>query len=92
VHVLAAEVEFHLPVAPSLKEKRRLRQSLLARWWRMHLAAAEVAAADVRERLVLGVAAVGGDPRVLERRMAAVEAMCYALAEAEVVRFEKGFR
>lgn len=92
MHVLAAQVEFHLPASRSLKDKRRIRQSLLTRWWGMRLAAAEVALNDQVDRLVLGCALVGPEPGPLLERMAEVERMCYACAEAEVVQFVKEFR
>lgn len=55
-------ITLHLPGVRSLKEKRSIVKSLLARMRnRFNVSAAEVAAQDTHGRAVLGVACVSGD-------------------------------
>ena|GEM_PF-3044603 len=68
--MLVAELSFHLEGIDSLKDKRRLRQSLIERLSRTYRSsAAEVADQDRRDTLSVGVALVGSDRRVLEKTM-----------------------
>lgn len=59
--ICAMELTIHLPDAASLKEKRQVAKSLIARLQRRFgLSAAEVDRQDNRQILVLGIAVVTG--------------------------------
>jgi len=60
-------LEFHVPQAASLKDKRRLVKGFKDRVAnRFNVSVAEVAAQDDRRRAVLAVAMVGSDKRYVE--------------------------
>lgn len=60
-------LEFHIPAAASLKDKRRAVKSFKDRVRHNHnVSVAEVASLDDRRRAVLAVAMVGNDARYLE--------------------------
>lgn len=68
MHVGVLRLTFHVPHARSLKDKRsvvrKLRERIRARF---EVSVAEVAAHDLHQRIVLGVAVVSGDADVCER-------------------------
>ena len=60
-------LEFHIPAAASLKDKRRAVKSFKDRVRHGHnVSVSEVASLDDRRRAVLAVAMVGNDARYLE--------------------------
>lgn len=64
MHVGICQLTFHLPGNGSLKDKRQVSRSLISRLQtRFHLAAAEVAANDQHQSLVIGLACVSNDAR-----------------------------
>ena len=86
MHVLALEVELRLPLAESLKDKRRVVLSLTeATRRRFEVSAAEVAAVDDHRRAVLGFAAVGASPDHLSSVIDRVEDFVWSNQSAEVV-------
>jgi uncharacterized protein YlxP (DUF503 family) len=79
------QFELHIHDASSLKDKRRVVQSLKDRLHREHLVAvAEVAAQDKLNAAVLGVAAVASEGRRVAEVLDAVEAKLRSLLDAEV--------
>lgn len=65
-----AAYTFRIPLAHSLKDKRRLVKSLLERVrQRYHAAAAEVDCQDVWQKAVIGVAVVSNDTRHAEEML-----------------------
>jgi uncharacterized protein YlxP (DUF503 family) len=92
VLVLAAEVDLEVLGSRSLKDKRRVRQSLLERLWAMHLAASEVALQDNVRRLRLGIAAVSGDPARLEAVWQAVERLLFSVEGVTVLQLNRETR
>ena len=70
MHVLVAEMTFHLEGMGSLKDKRRLRQGVMERLrQRFGVSAAEVAQADSTDLLTIGMAIVGSDGSKLQTTM-----------------------
>lgn len=61
-------VELHLPAAQSLKDKRRIVNSLVERVFSKHrVSIAQVGHLDLHQRAELGLAAVGIDGEAVER-------------------------
>ena len=61
--IAAAKLTLRAPWVRSLKEKRMIAQSLIARVsQKFHVSAAEVEQQDVHQTIVVGVAAVVGNP------------------------------
>ncbi len=76
--ILAASVELYLPCVASLKEKRGILKSMIARLHKQfNVAVAEVALQDVWQSATLGVAIVSNNAphaeRVLERMLGWIE-------------------
>ncbi|HYF65071.1 MAG TPA: DUF503 domain-containing protein [Herpetosiphonaceae bacterium] len=66
-------LELYMPAAHSLKEKRSIIKSLIARLQNeFNASVAEVADQDVWQRGVVGVACVGGDSHYVEGQLNAI--------------------
>lgn len=73
MHIGILRIEFHLPGAHSLKEKRRPLKSLLQRLQnRFHCAVAEVDHQDAHQRSSVGIAVVASDTRLLASQLGAI--------------------
>lgn len=85
VHVAALEVDIRLPHSTSLKDKRAVLRSVLdgARN-RYQVAAAEVGHQDLRQRALLGFAAVAGTPSHVTEVLDQVERFVWSFPEVEV--------
>jgi uncharacterized protein YlxP (DUF503 family) len=82
----AAVVELHVHGSRSLKEKRGVVRSLVQRVRnRFRVSIAEVGGQDTWQRIVLGVATVGGDARKLRAVLEQVIAFLDGTGLAEVV-------
>jgi len=90
VHVAALEVDLRLPHATSLKDKRAVVRSILdgARK-RYRVASAEVGHQDLRQRALLGFAAVAGTPGHLTDVLDQVERFVWSFPEVEVLATER---
>lgn len=89
MHVLVAEIEFHVRAAQSLKEKRSVVTSIVRNLDQMHgVAAAEVDHLDRWQRAGLGVAVVGASPSQVESTMDSVERHVWSRAEIDVLEFQ----
>lgn len=76
MRVVALEVDFRIPGAGSLKEKRKVVKSLRDRIRaRYPVAVAETGDQDLHARAMLGVAAVGGEGGILERTIDEIQRM-----------------
>jgi uncharacterized protein YlxP (DUF503 family) len=86
MHVVAVELELHIPDSHSLKEKRAVLQSILkgARN-RFEVAAAEVGYQDKWQRAALGFACVSGAVGHAETVIDKVERFVYSFPEVEVI-------
>ena len=91
--IAAAKLTLRAPWVRSLKEKRMIVQSLIARVsQKFHVSAAEVEQQDVHQTIVVGVAAVVGSAAlgydVLDKILRFVEETC----EAELTGVEREIR
>ena len=92
MHVAVMEVQLSLPGVRSLKEKRGIVKSLLARvQQRFHVAVAEVAHQDRWQMAGLGFSAIGNDVAVLQRRMHKVELFIESGTMGGIVDFRVEF-
>jgi uncharacterized protein YlxP (DUF503 family) len=86
MHVVALELDLHLPSCHSLKEKRGVLKSILnGAQNRFGVAAAEVAHQDKWQRAGLGFACVSGSAGHADDVMAKVERFVYSFPEVEVI-------
>ncbi|MEM7628579.1 MAG: DUF503 domain-containing protein [Planctomycetota bacterium] len=84
--VAILQAELAIPGAASLKDKRRVVKSLKDRLHREHqVSVAEVAAQDIHNVAVLGVAMVSGSGEVAGATLDRVENKLRGLLDAEVV-------
>jgi uncharacterized protein YlxP (DUF503 family) len=81
-------IELFLPQSRSLKDKRAVLHSLRDRLKPMNLAVAEVEGQDLWQRATLGVALVGGEPGLLEKRVQEVRGVVDREYRALVSAFE----
>ncbi len=93
--ICAMELTIHLPDAASLKDKRQVSKSLIARLQRRFgISAAEVGRQDDRQTLVLGLAVVSGarqpGERVLESALRFAEEEL--LGRGEVIEIDRQLR
>ena len=90
MHAAALEVDVRLPQSTSLKDKRAVLRSVLdgARN-RYQVASAEVGHQDLRQRALLGFAAVAGTPGHVTQVLDEVERFVWSFPELEVVSTER---
>lgn len=82
-----ARVELHLPACQSLKEKRSIVKSLIARLHnKFHVSAAEVAYLEQWQRTELVIAAVANEYAFLQRQLAQVIQMIETVPRVELIR------
>lgn len=85
MHVASLTVELHLPASHSLKDKRAALRPILEGCRRRYsVAAAEVGHQDLRQRAVIGVAAVSASPGHASEVLDAVERFVWSFPEVEV--------
>lgn len=83
-------ISFHIPQARSLKDKRAVVRHFRDRVrQRYSVSIAEVAAHDVMQTAVFGVAAVAADGASCERVLADVRRAAELVEEAQLVRCER---
>jgi len=86
MYAAALRVELRIPEARSLKEKRRVLQSVVSELRnRMSLSVAEIDHHDEWQRSTVGVAIVAGGNTDLENRIAAVERMLGERVDLELL-------
>ena len=90
MHAAALEVDLRLPRSSSLKDKRAVLRSVLdgARH-RYRVASAEVGHQDLRQRAVLGFAAVAGTPGHVTDVLDEVERFVWSFPEVEVLATDR---
>ena len=90
MHAAALEVDLRLPHSTSLKDKRAVLRSVLdgARN-RFRVASAEVGHQDLRQRALLGFAAVAGSPGHVTEVLDQVERFVWSFPEVEVLATER---
>jgi uncharacterized protein YlxP (DUF503 family) len=83
-------IELRLPASTSLKDKRQtLRHLLDAARRRYNVAAAELEFQDLRQRALLGFAAVAESPQHVEDVLAGVERFIWSHPEFDVVASDR---
>jgi uncharacterized protein YlxP (DUF503 family) len=86
MHVLALELDLHLPSSRSLKQKRAaLRPVLDGIRHRYPVAVAETGHQDKWQRAELGIAAVSGSPSYVEALIDDVERFVWSFPELDVI-------
>jgi uncharacterized protein YlxP (DUF503 family) len=86
MYAAALRVELRIPEARSLKEKRRVLQSVVSELRnRMSLSVAEIDHHDEWQRSTVGVAIVAGGNTDLENRIAAVKRMLGERVDLELL-------
>ncbi len=84
-----AKIRLHLPWVHSLKEKRMLVKSVLARLQnKYHVSAAEVGEQDIHQIAVLGVAVVSTDAAFVENILQQIAGYIEDTTEAQVTDIE----
>ena len=83
----------HAPYVHSLKEKRMIVKSLVARLQnRFHVSAAEIGEQDIHQIIVIGVAAVVPHNALADRLMDEISAFVEETPEAEILDEEREIR
>lgn len=92
MHAAALEIDLRLPHSTSLKDKRSVVRGVLdgARN-RFRVASAEVGHQDLRQRALLGFAAVAGTPSHVTAVLDEVERFVWSFPEVEVLATERGW-
>ncbi len=86
MHVLAMQVDLHIPGPRSLKEKRSALRPLLDGLRNRHaVAVAEVDHHDLWQRATVGLAAVSSSPGHAEQLIDAAERFIWSFPELEVL-------
>lgn len=79
-------IDLHIPMAHSLKEKRRPLKSLLEKIRnRFHVSAAEVDCQDMHQRAVVGVAVVAADGASLAAQLNGIREFVYNNPDCQVL-------
>ena len=90
MHVLALEIELHIPSAQSLKQRRAaLRPITEGIRQRFSLSVAETDHQDLWQRAQVGVAIVSGTPGIAESVADDVERFVWSFTEIEVAGIER---
>lgn len=93
MRIAVLEIELRAPWVHTLKEKRMVVQSLLARLRRkFNVSACETAEQDVHQTIVLGVAAVAADAAQGDSILDTVLSFVESATDAQVVSVEREFR
>lgn len=87
--VSSVKLKFYIPYAASLKDKRQIRQSIIAKTrQKFNAAVAEVDAQDLCQTLVLGVAVVSGDGKHAGQMIDEIIKYIENHTEAELIEIE----
>ncbi|HHV72152.1 MAG TPA: DUF503 domain-containing protein [Clostridia bacterium] len=91
--IAALEVELYAPWVHSLKEKRMIVKSLIARIRnKFNVSAAEVDQQDVHQKIVLGIACVAGNTALADSILNNVIAFIESSTEAEIIDIQREIR
>lgn len=87
--ICVISVELFIPMAHSLKEKRKQIKSLKERLKnRFNASVAEVSALDDWQRAVLGISMISNDRRYLEKQYSAIEKQMQELRDVQLVNID----
>lgn len=92
MHIGVCKIKLYLPECQSLKEKRRVLKSLIARLRnRFNIAIAEIEALDVHQSTVLGAVSVANDIKHVQRIVAQTVKFIEKNPSVVVVDYETEF-
>lgn len=87
--VVSCRIELHLPLAQSLKDKRQIIKSVLAKIKnKVNCSIIELEFHDLWQRSALGIAMVGLKQAALEHNLTVIEDLLATVADLEVVNIE----
>lgn len=93
LHVAAMTFRLHAPWVHSLKEKRMIVKSLVAKLQnKFHVSAAEIAEQDIHQIVVIGVAAIVPDSAAADSLMESVSHFIEENTDAEIIGEEYEIR
>jgi len=86
VFVGVYRIELLVPQSRSLKAKRSVLNGLKTRLAQLNLSVAEVEGQDTWQRIVIGAAAVSGEPGHLDNLAGSIESVCLRDPRAQLLR------
>lgn len=90
MHILLIKINLHIPLAHSLKEKRREIKSLKDRLSsRFNASVAEVEALDKWQQAVLGVCMISNDKSYLDKQYSLIETTVFEYTELELIDMKR---
>ena len=90
MHILLIKINLHIPLAHSLKEKRREIKSLKDRLSsRFNASVAEVEALDKWQQAVLGVCMISNDKSYLDKQYSLIETIVLEYTELELIDMQR---
>ncbi len=92
MHIGVCKIKLYLPESQSLKEKRRVIKSIIARLKnRFNLAVAEIEAQDIHQSAVLGVVTVANEVKFVDKILAQSVKFIEENASVVLVDYETEF-
>lgn len=86
---ISAKLKFHIPHAASLKDKRQISRSLIAKTrQKFNAAIAEVDTQDYHQTLTLGIAVVSGDGKHAKQMLDEIIRFMETNADAELIKID----
>ena len=86
---LSAKLKLYIPTSASLKDKRQIRQSVIAKVrQKFNASIAEVGAQDLHQTLVLGVAVVSNDGKHTQQMIDEIINFIEENADAELINVD----
>ena len=90
MHILLIKINLHIPLAHSLKEKRREIKSLKDRLsTRFNASVAEVEALDKWQQAVLGVCIISNDRSYLDKQYSLIESVVLEYNALELIDMQR---
>lgn len=90
MHILLIKINLHIPLAHSLKEKRREIKSLKDRLSsRFNASVAEIDALDKWQQAVLGVCMISNDKSYLDKQFGLIETIVFEYTELELIDMKR---
>ena len=89
MYTISAKLSFYIPHSASLKDKRRIRRSLIDKTrQRFNISIAEVDTQDIHQRLSIGIAVVSGEAAQARKIIDEVVRYMQEHADAELTNAE----
>ena len=88
---LSAKLKLYIPQSTSLKDKRKVRQSIIAKVrQKFNISVAEVDTQDIHQTLTLGIAIVSADEKHVRQMFDEIVRFVEENADAELVEIRMG--